>query len=401
MKKKSHYIEPNAISLVRGGVNSAFMKAFQYTIILLLLLPLCSQAQSDERSKAMVQEAQVQESAAVSYVNQVGYWETMIQNNASNATFWYNYYSSVRFADYTTKTKSVAPTTQSKLNEIVEGMEENVSSSYEYHFVKYWNSNYDVNEFHHLEKAYALKPNAQDLYDDFIAHYELTNDSKGKAKYCKKWLDSNQLDPQLIEYNRNVLKTLPKNAVFIANGEMDTYPIWILQEVEGFRTDVQVLNLDLLAKKEYRKRILKEAGLQSNVGFSATDPKKFLFDLADNNYAKGIYFGLTMNPTVLHHLQNRLFLTGLAFRYDPVTIDNMPELVSNWENKMSTSYLNTAAQDDAVTKLNMNYIMPALLLYSHYTEQGATAKAKQLEDIIRLVAMRNGKLNEVTPYLKQ
>jgi len=48
------------------------------------------------------------------------------------------------------------------------------------------------------------------------------------------------------DFAKNVMKTLPPNSILFSNGDNDTYPLWYLQVVEHYRTDVAVLNLSLL-----------------------------------------------------------------------------------------------------------------------------------------------------------
>lgn len=79
----------------------------------------------------------------------------------------------------------------------------------------------------------------------------------------------------LLEWNENMLKSAPKDAILITNGDNDTYPAWYLQE-KGVRKDVLIVNRSLFNLKEY-VLFLQRKGLSLEITEEELDnmkPKK-------------------------------------------------------------------------------------------------------------------------------
>lgn len=63
----------------------------------------------------------------------------------------------------------------------------------------------------------------------------------------EEWDDHDRSNKRLAHSTAtNVLGSCEKNAILFTFGDNDTYPLWYLQEVEGYRTDVRIINMSLL-----------------------------------------------------------------------------------------------------------------------------------------------------------
>ncbi len=90
-------------------------------------------------------------------------------------------------------------------------------------------------------------------------------------KSLRKLVGTGFLTKAALSYGRWMLRALPDNAILITNGDMDTYPPCAVQEVEGLRKDVVIVNRGALNITWYARFIRDEAGVPLPVDDSQLD----------------------------------------------------------------------------------------------------------------------------------
>ena len=79
------------------------------------------------------------------------------------------------------------------------------------------------------------------------------------------------------DFGRNYLSSVAPNGIIFCNGDNDTFPLWYLQEVEGYRTDVRAVNLSYLSTDWYISQMQRAAYESAPLPMQA-DKETFAYD---------------------------------------------------------------------------------------------------------------------------
>jgi len=98
--------------------------------------------------------------------------------------------------------------------------------------------------------------NAYNVYSNEILNSYLTILYHQNREEAVKELSDSLYDSFFIDMGKKFLASCDSNAILFVNGDSDTYPLLYLQENEGFRKDVSVINVSMLGSRRYITHLL-------------------------------------------------------------------------------------------------------------------------------------------------
>jgi hypothetical protein len=213
------------------------------------------------------------------------------------------------------------------------------------------------------------------------------------------------------------------NAILFTNGDNDTYPAWVLQQVHKVRPDVTVMNLSLCHIEDYLQNKLKSRGIKASAKdilnnakiklkdkLTRFDNKKLVADLIKNFQDQKpeipLCFALTVYKKYTEDISDDLYIVGLAYQYSPERIDNIAQIKKNLESNLRLDYLKYDWYNENqlgmanMYNLHVNYVVPMIILAEHYKESGQVNKQNEWKDMAILLAEKAGK-TEVIDEIKK
>jgi hypothetical protein len=344
-------------------------------------------------------------------------WKKEVKKNRKSESAWFNYFKATRYYLMQSNKPLIG---ENIVNQLLEEMEKAIPGTFIYNLSKAWHmGSWDYSgSMPYLQEAYRLNPKSPYVYNEFIVRYEVFGPIEKRKEFSKKLYESNEISANLINYNYNVLASLEKDAILITCGDNDTYPLWILQDALGFRTDVMVLNIGLAGIDKYRERVIREAGITLSkelidslyIG-DEQDPErkkimqKNIVRVLSENSKRPVYIGLTASGTnVMKAVEDKLYVVGLASKYSEERFDNIALVKKNVEQNFLLDYLQIDFSVDEskgmVNWCNQNYVLPFVSLYKHYRMSGEDSKAEKLKTRIEKIAHESYREKEILDLIK-
>lgn len=342
------------------------------------------------------------------YETQLKLWKAEIDKNNQNGEAWINYYRASRALKNLSDEGSTDKTKYKELSgKIVTDVQKAMPNSFESYFLADSESGFSGSS-ENLIKAESLRPYDPRILDALMIHYHMERNEAKFNEYTREMFKANDMPAGVLNWGYNVLSELDENAVLFTHGDNDTYAGWIVQGAKNFRKDVTVVNTSLIMVDDYRSKLFKE------LGYAPLDlkPAKTDEEIQKNNrliyehFFKGnhpVYVATTAINGFQEDYGDKLYLTGLAYKYSESSFDNESIIRRNYEKRYLLDYLKEVFSyniaDLKANEFNGMYLPSMVKLYKQYEESEEVNKKIELEALLIKIAEQNGQQNEIVELL--
>ena len=220
----------------------------------------------------------------------------------------------------------------------------------------------------------------------------------GASALCE-WMESRRLKPAIVlavpllmlavnyphnnrshntaayDVAHNILYSCEPNAILFTTGDNDTYPLWYLQEAEGIRKDVTIINVSLLTTRWYAQQM---APGYTNLQGEQLRGYRAVFALINNNIAsRPIYMTHYTHHDYAPLYPNQLQLSGNAYRLQPTTCDSvaLDEAARHAIDHLQWRTRTTAQSDITERRFHQRYLADMTLIADRLDAAGRHAQA--------------------------
>ncbi|MES2555839.1 MAG: hypothetical protein V4604_06800 [Bacteroidota bacterium] len=348
------------------------------------------------------------------YLTQLQGWKKLLDADKTNAEAWYNYYKANRALRNISESDEARKKYSELCTQIVNDAYATIPNSFEANHLKWAEGGNDESLFSFLKKANEIDPNDIRAYEDLATYYETQHNKAEYHKFSELMYLHNTMHPSMVNWGYNMLAGLDQNTILFTAGDNDTYSAWIVQEGKSFRKDVRVINLHLMMIDKYRNQLLKELGFPPLA--LKTDPLTN-GDKYEENRAKVLDHFLTNSSirpihiavSAMHSISNeswkeKLYLTGLTYKYSEESFDNISVIVRNYEKRYLTDhmkqYFSFGMGEKVADHLNGCYVISLLKLYEHYVASEQESRAAETKQLLIDVSKKSDQEAEISTYIE-
>lgn len=337
------------------------------------------------------------------YKDQKKLWKNILDENNSNQEAWYNYYMAQR-AIYNLDGRQESDFEE--LSAISKECYKAYPNSFMGNFLTFLASN-DMSDNTHLLKAYEINPDDPRTYDNLMIDGETSLDMDKRKEFAIKYYESKDLHPGIVNWGYNMLMGIEDDAILFTNGDNDTYAVWVNQDVKGVKPKVQVLNTSLLMLDDYRKGIFDRLNIPNSLDLSkaknSNEMIQMLIAHIIANTDRPIHLQTYTHDSQIEPFKDKLYLTGLTYKYCENDFDNLSIIKRNFEKRYLCDYLVESFYSDimqnTVDRANTSYIPSFLKLYKHYKDSENTIQANKLKAILIRISERAGMESEILGHI--
>ncbi len=346
------------------------MKSFLWIAALFISLPI--QSQQPEPVESLGKEIH----DADWYRIQSGLWEKETLKNPDNETAWEYYFRATRYLSICTTDKEEAKKAHNSLQEIVGKMELSIPGTFTLYLFRYFYNGWGKEYENDMQKAYEMRPDDVNNFDRYITFLLLTNKIPEMQEVCKKWYDTGEYSPSILNYAYNELAGTEENAIIFSYGDATIYPKLLIQNGKGLFCNRKIVAIPLLWKEEYRRALIESLQLppfvEEKTYISQDEQEIDIIKHIIDNTKQSVYFSWGMGNHIVKAFEKNLYSEGLTTKYSVTPYDNMAVKQRNYEQVYLLDYLSQSfykdTYEDVTQRINLSYIygfQPLMLYYKN------------------------------------
>ncbi|MDG2342619.1 MAG: DUF2723 domain-containing protein [Cytophagales bacterium] len=215
----------------------------------------------------------------------------------------------------------------------------------------------------------------------------------------ENWDDHDRSDRFMtVDSAKNLLNSCAPNSILFTGGDNDTFPLWYVQEVENFRTDVRVIVLSYFNTDWYIEQMMSKKN----------DSEKIIFSIPLDNYIQGglnDYLPYVNNPKIQNVAINLKGYINLVKRNSKAI--QVATSASNYNSIPSKSFWLSVNTDNLIPEKLQDIKQDTLFISLKSNKSGLEKKDLAFLDLLqannweRPIYFNNTSLNGINLDLKR